>query len=294
MRVARAPSVLPPWVFVVAGACHSPAPTAQTTAPPVSVEIVPSPDGGDIELADAPADAASPGQLEALVESSAMVDLGAQAISAAKVDVPLGAREPRPVLVAVHGNFDRPEWTCSVWGEVSDGYPFVVCPRGQQRKDAPRGDERWTYAGSDTAAREIDRTLTATRERWGAHVNDGPAVYAGFSLGAILGVPIIGANPARFPRAILVEGGHDGWTDARAASFAKGARDAGFTPRVLFVCAQNGCVADATPARRTLLKHGVETEIVSAGNVGHRYDGPVAAMAKSRFAWMVEGLPGWN
>jgi hypothetical protein len=289
MRVAP----LAPWVFVVAGACHSPAPSAPTTASPVRVEIVPSADGGDLALADAPADAASLPQLEALVEPGAMVDLGAKAISPAKVDVPLGAREPRPVLVAVHGNFDRPEWTCSVWGEVSDGYPFVVCPRGQKRKDAP-GEDRWTYAGSDTAAREIDRTLTATRQRWGAHVSDGPALYAGFSLGAILGVPIVSANPARFPRAILVEGGHDGWTDARAASFARGARDAGITPRVLFVCAQNGCVGDATPAKRTLLRHGVEVEIVSAGNVGHRYDGPVAAMAKSRFAWMVEGLPGWN
>ena len=222
-----------------------------------------------------------------------MEDLHGRPVADAKVDVPLGAREPRPLVVAVHGNFDRPEWTCSVWGEVTSGFPFVVCPRGAKRKDAP-GEDRWTYAGSGSVSREIELTLAATRARWGAHVLEGPVVYAGFSLGAILGVSIVSANPARFPRVILVEGGHDGWTDARAQAVGKGARAAGLTPRVLFVCAQSGCVGDATPAKRTLLRHGVEAEIVSAGNVGHRYDGPVAAMARGKLAWMVEGLPGWN
>jgi hypothetical protein len=274
-------------------ACRSPSAAVAVSAAPAAVAV----DAGvatNLAVVEPP-DAAAPDPplLEALVEPSAMVDLHAHATTDAKVDVPLGARRPRPIVVAVHGNFDRPEWTCSVWGEVTDAFPFVVCPRGSKRKDAP-GEDRWTYAGSGAAAKEIDLTVDATRARWADHVLDGPAVYAGFSLGAILGVSIVSASPARFPRVVLVEGGHDGWTDGRAAAFAKGARDVGITPRVLFVCAQNGCVGDATPAKRTLLRHGVEAEIVSAGNVGHRYDGPVAAMAKSRFAWIVEGLPGWN
>ena len=275
-------------LFVLTACRAQPPGVAVKPAPPPLVVV----DAGIRETTVAEAAPPEPPQLDALIEPSAMVDLEARSLAPAKVDVPLGAREPRPLVVAVHGNFDRPEWICGVWSEVTSAFPFVVCPRGSKRKDAP-GQDRWTFAGSGAVSREIDLTLSATRARWAEHVEDGPAVYAGFSLGAILGVSIVGADPARFPRVILVEGGHDGWTDARAAGFAKGARDAGVEPRVLFVCAQNGCVSDATPARRTLLRHGVEAEIVSAGNVGHRYDGPVAEVTRSHLAWVTQDLPGW-
>ena len=231
--------------------------------------------------------------LAALAETETLVALDVAASRAATVGVPLGAREVRPVVVALHGNFDRPEWACDIWTNVTKDIPFVICPRGTARTDAP-GQDRWTYPGSSAAAREVDRALTAARARWGAYIDEGPMVYAGFSLGAILGVPIVAAEAARFPRVILVEGGHDGWTDRTAAAFAAGAADAGtIVPRVLFVCAQTGCMSESKAAKTILNRHGVEAEIVSAGNVGHRYDGPVADATRSRFAWVVEGMPGW-
>ncbi|MCL2724520.1 MAG: hypothetical protein FWD69_08800 [Polyangiaceae bacterium] len=73
------------------------------------------------------------------------------------VTVPLGARERRPVVIALHGGGDRPEWACSEWVAVVSAYPFIVCPRG------PGGDEglSWSHP-SDTNAR-IARALAAAR-----------------------------------------------------------------------------------------------------------------------------------
>ena len=52
------------------------------------------------------------------------------------VTVPLGAREPRPLVVALHGGSDRPEWACSAWRSISEGHAFVVCPRGPGSESA--------------------------------------------------------------------------------------------------------------------------------------------------------------
>src|SRR5512143_1203126 len=46
------------------------------------------------------------------------------------ISIPLGAREPRPIVVALHGAADKPGWACGEWRAIVDAYPFVVCPRG--------------------------------------------------------------------------------------------------------------------------------------------------------------------
>src|SRR5688500_9215499 len=46
------------------------------------------------------------------------------------VSVPLGAHEPRPVVIALHGGSERPERACPEWRIATDAHPFVVCPRG--------------------------------------------------------------------------------------------------------------------------------------------------------------------
>src|SRR5947209_312381 len=99
--------------------------------------------------------------------------------------------EPRPVVVAAHGNYDRPEWQCEVWRGIVGDRAFVLCPRGRPRADSPSPDDvRFTYDGAASLAREVDAGLDALRARYGARVQDGPILYAGFSLGAILGVTL--------------------------------------------------------------------------------------------------------
>jgi len=58
------------------------------------------------------------------------------------------------VVVVLHGNFDRPEWSCDAWGPLVAGRAFVLCPRGIPRGDAP-GLDRWHYGGRPSILREV-------------------------------------------------------------------------------------------------------------------------------------------
>jgi predicted esterase len=218
-----------------------------------------------------------------------LIPLAVAGFRDAVISVPNGATEPRPVVLALHGNFDRPEWQCEVWRGVTRGRAFVVCPRGIPRPDAPRSLDRWTYGkGSDVRA-EVEAALAAVRARFEGYVASGPILYTGFSLGAIHGVGIVASDGQRYPRAVLVEGGHDGWTAARAKTYA-----AAGGKRILFACGQRACKADAAQARKNLQREGVETELVYGGEVGHTYDGPVAREIANAWAWLVGDDPRWT
>jgi predicted esterase len=189
-------------------------------------------------------------------------------------------------VLALHGNFDRPEWQCEVWRGITRARAFVVCPRGVPRPDAPKSLDRWTYGKGTDVRAEIEAALAALRARFSGYVAEGPILYAGFSLGAIHGVSIVASDGQRYPRAVLVEGGHDGWTAARAKSFA-----AAGGKRVLFACGQRACKTGAAPARKNLEREGITTQLVFGGEVGHTYDGPVAAEIARVFSWLVADDP---
>jgi len=227
-------------------------------------------------------------RLAPLVADGDLIALSVAGFREAVVSVPTGATSPRPIVLALHGNFDRPEWQCDVWRTITRARAFVVCPRGIPRPDAPRSLDRWTYGkGSDVRA-EVQAALAAVRTRFEGYVAGGPLLYTGFSLGAIHGVGIVAGDGQTFPRAVLVEGGHDGWTAARAKAFA-----AAGGKRVLFACGQRACKADAAQARKNLKREGVETELVYGGEVGHTYDGPVAAEISRVWPWLVGDDARW-
>ncbi len=158
-----------------------------------------------------------------------LVKLPLDGFGDAVVSVPLGATSPRSVVVAAHGRNDRPEWACGEWRGITEAGPFILCPHGVPA-DAPPG-RGLAFAGVERTRHEIDAGLAALRARFGAYVTDGPMIYAGFSLGAILGVSVVADDPGRFPIAVLGEGGQEQWTPARVASFSGGGGQ-----RVLFVC----------------------------------------------------------
>jgi dienelactone hydrolase len=206
----------------------------------------------------------------------------------AAVSVPVGARRPRPLVVALHGNYDRPEWQCEVWRDITSAFPFVLCPRGIPRTDAPPSEDRWHYGSGEQVRKELDAALEALRERFGAYVDDGPIVYTGFSLGAILGERMVRRDAKRFPRAVLTEGGAAGWTVGAARAFA----DAG-GKRVLFACGQSSCRFDAKGPVAALQKVGLEARVAYGGNIGHTYDGAVADAIAKEWQWLVDGDDRW-
>lgn len=206
------------------------------------------------------------------------------------ISIPIGAEGKKPVLIATHGNFDRPEWQCEVWRGIVESRAFILCPRGVARPDSPsRDDIRFTYPSNAALEAEIDAGLRALKDRFPDFVDPGPAVYTGFSLGAIMGVSIAARAPARTPRLVLIEGGHDKWTQVTARAFAEGGG-----LRVLFVCSQGSCASDARLAAARVQRAGVETRVVKGPDVGHRYDGPTAEETKKALAWVLEGDDRWK
>ncbi|AUX39377.1 uncharacterized protein SOCE26_007660 [Sorangium cellulosum] len=283
------------WLALVGAAalgCDRPgraagtAPAPPSAAPAPALEIAaPAADGGAppaAPLADAAAPPAGPAPLRA---DAPLVELPVEGFASAVVSVPIGATARRPVLIASHGNYDRPEWQCEVWRGIAGDGVFILCPRGVARRDSPTAsDVRFTYESNARLEQELDAGLAALRARFPEHMDPGPALYTGFSLGAIMGSAIAARRAALFPRLVLVEGGHDKWTPGAAKAFAEGGGQ-----RVLFVCAQAGCGAAAASAAKRLEKAGVLTRVVRSQEAGHRYDGPVAEETKRALGWAVEG-----
>ena len=234
--------------------------------------------------ADAPNDAAP--VLAPLDADAALASLPVQGFRDAVVSVPIGATDPRPIVVALHGNFDRPEWQCDVMREITEGFPFVLCPRGIPRRDVSKSLDRWEYGSVKQLKQELDAGLAAVRERFAGYVADGPIVMTGFSLGAILARPIVMEDPARFPRVVFTEGGSDGWSFKRFKN--------GGGSRVVFACAQAGCVPKCRGLAKRAERAGVEVRVADGGSIGHTYDGPVARAIQAEWSWLVEADPNWH
>lgn len=286
-------AVLPTAFAVIIVACRSmqsgPQHTQSTAAQPTA--SVPS-DRADAEAKsteagpDAPADA-SPA-LEPLTAQGELVPLPVDGFRDSIVSVPLGATERRPVLVALHGNYDRPEWQCEVWRGLVGGNVFVLCPRGIPRDDAPKSEDRWTYGAAAQTEKELFAGLEALKRRFPKHARADRVVFTGFSLGAIQGRGIVQRHPETFPRAVLTEGAYDGWS----AALGKKLRESG-VERVLFACGQSACVQSARQSARNLEKGGTPARVANGGNAGHTYDGSVAEAISREWRWLVEGETGW-
>jgi hypothetical protein len=237
---------------------------------------------------------------------------------------PVGATKAMPLVVAVLGIGDTPESQCKAWREIMGQRAFILCPRftphfvpaqpqpvadnnpgqgllgllGLQGNEAPEPDpgagpvvqSGFRPTEVPEVEREIDAAVAAARKIFPKHIATGPAIYIGFSRGAFLGAPLIAKTPAKYPRAIFIEGGQSSWTDASAAAFAKGGGK-----RVLFVCGQPSCVAESDPAAQLLARRNVATRLVHGEGEGHDYDkGPVKEQIKQALAWVVEGDLAWK
>ncbi len=219
-----------------------------------------------------------------------LVPLDVPGFDAAVVAVPAAAKPPWPLVIATHGNYDRPGWQCEVWHQTLAARAFVLCPRGIPRPDSPRADDtRFHYRSNEVLERELDAGIAALGIRYAAHLAEGPILYTGFSLGAIMGVKIAARHPKRFPWLILVEGGHDAWTSARVKAFAEGGGK-----RVLFACGQKGCQLAAKRAARKLEAAGVGTRIELSPGLGHSYGGPISKLVRNNLAWVLEGDERWD
>jgi len=239
--------------------------------------------------------AAPSAQLSPLTAGSDFMKLPVSGFRDAIVSVPLGATLPRPVLIALHGNFDRPEWQCETWRDITGGFPFILCPRGIPRSDVPAKLNRWEYASMDKTDRELEAGLTALRDEFAQYIAPGPILFTGFSLGAILGVGILKRHAGQYGPVVFSEGGNENWSIATVRKLTQIDADAGtLSPlRLLYACGQADCIVKSKATSKVIERAGGEARVVSGGNVGHMYDGPVAAAIKREWAWLIQGDSRW-
>jgi predicted esterase len=114
---------------------------------------------------------------------------------------------PKPIVVVLHGNFDRPEWECATWKEVADFYGWILCPRGVRTPSASEGEDRWTYRGPGAVEKEVEAGVRALEARYPGKVSRAGMVLVGFSLGANYAPGLVLRLSGQYPYLFLVEGG---------------------------------------------------------------------------------------
>ncbi len=251
-------------------------------------EIVPEARGGGPPPVASVPELMTPGEplTPPLRADNALTSLAIDGRKPAVLSLPIGATAKRPILVAVHGRDDYPQPLCEMWRGIVNDRAFVVCPTGIPSQSLPGA---YTYASHDALADEIDDAVSALRAKYPEHADDGPLVYAGFSLGSYQGVSVVNKDPSKTPRVILIEGGHDRWSEDRIRSFADGGGQ-----RVLFVSGQEINEQRSQRVAKELETAGLGARAVSAEGAGHVYTGEVRDRIAEAFDWVVDGDERWK
>ncbi len=226
----------------------------------------------------ASASAKGPKILPPLSEKSWLIDLPVPGHAPAKVAVPLGAVRPSPVVIALHGDFDRPEWQCGSWAAITRGRPFVLCPTGV------KNGARFSWGSPEATAKELRSALTALKKRYGAHVAPGSVVLAGYGKGADHAIVVQKQEPSFFSYLVLTEGGAKGWTSTMAAAFTqRGGK------RILFACAHPACVQHVDRARLFSVGAGVDTKTLKLPKQQRLFSPKVVRALRKEFVWLARG-----
>ncbi|HEX8791026.1 MAG TPA: hypothetical protein VF765_08730 [Polyangiaceae bacterium] len=202
------------------------------------------------------------------------------------VSVPLGAREPRPLMIALHGGSEKVEHACAAWREITDAYAFVVCPHGWG------GDERrlgWRNA-ADTS-RRITRAVEAVKKTMGAWIQETPAiVLAGFSMGAVQVALLASLHPQTYRRVVIGDSAHKPRSALTfAPSWVKGGGE-----RALFLCTTSGCEPSMRAAAKNVARDKGRARLNIAPTQKHGLSEPVVQSVKRDWPWLVEGADGWE
>jgi pimeloyl-ACP methyl ester carboxylesterase len=195
---------------------------------------------------------------------------------------PLGATEARPLVVAIHGAGDRPEWACAEWRGITDAYAVITCPHG----DAFGAGYAWSSV-EQLEERARSAELDA-RARYGAYVDPGPPILVGFSQGARLASIIARKHPDRWPVVAIVEGGYDETKWGFGAAFAKGGK------RVLFACSTWHCAEGFRDGERSSIAAKVDVRVADLGNLGHHMGASVRDGLRTQFRWLVRDDERWE
>ncbi len=267
--------------LVVGCSRQNPAPSGASDAAPTTAASAPAPPAvpapptltgfpPQVDLTDPPADEA---------------EAGARTTKLGVVSIPLGAHERRPIMIALHGGSDHPEWACNAWRGITNAYPFLVCPHGVGTNEASLA---WS-SPADTKLR-VARAIAATRRVFGSWVLEGPIVIVGFSMGATQAALLAQSEPGRYRRVVLAE---SAYAPEAAMTFAA-PWAAGGGQRAMFLCTTLGCEAPYRAAAKNLARHEVAVRLNIAGTTEHGMWEVVVQSMRRDWSWLVEGADGWE
>ena len=203
----------------------------------------------------------------------------------AYVTPPIGAREPRPLIVAVHGAGDRAEWSCGGWRMVASEYAFVVCPQGL-KMDALR----FGWDSAETIRKRVRLAIAAARARFGEYIAPGPTVFVGFSQGATLSAPTL-LDPAQpFGVIALSEGGYN--VIQNQATLKRLAEQG--VQRLLLACGTPGCFTTMKASVPAFERAGLGVLIGGDPRAGHNLNGEMQAGLQRVWPQFVADLPNWR
>jgi hypothetical protein len=222
----------------------------------------------------------SAAKLAPLSASSWLVDLEVPGFGKAALAVPLAATEPRPIVIALHGAADRPEWACGAWRGIAGPAPFVLCPRGAPRADFAAPDLRYTFGSPEAVAAELRAGLTSLKREFAAYVAPGAVVFAGFELGADRVATIAQQEPTFFARLALIAPAPASWPSSQAALFG---REGG--ERVLFAC---GPAERASTDFKAVLtrRGGADAQAVFLGDRQPVLDAASVNLLRGHWSWL--------
>ena len=284
-------------LVLLAGACAPP--TAVEPAPRVDWPLLPpavnaasdagtpseggatdAPDAPDAAIAtDADAQPSLTGFPEQLVLRDGEDKLGV-------VSVPLGAREPRPIMIALHGGSDTPDHACSAWRSITEAYPFVICPRGWGGNERRLG-----WRGAADANERIARAVAATKQTFGSWIEPTRSVVlAGFSMGGNEVALVARRDPQTYRRIVVGDAAYN----PRAALTFAGDWVAGGGERALFLCTTSGCEPSMRAAARHVAREGAHARLNIAPTQVHALSDPAVQSMRRDWAWLVEGSEGWE
>lgn len=224
--------------------------------------------------------AAAPNQNELEERPSnpgSLIELELPGFEPALVFLPKGPG-PYPVLFATHGAGGRAEHHCVHWLHILEEPHVIVCPRGRRMvKSDPSGG--YYYPTHTELEKEVLATAHALKKLEFAAAP--PWGYAGYSQGATMGALMLIDHGDLFDRLILLEGGTEGWSRARAARYFEGGGR-----KILFGCGTPSCDRSARAAESAMRGAGLDVRVRSAEGAGHTYGGGVEDAITPELPWL--------
>jgi hypothetical protein len=223
---------------------------------------------------------APPAEGELKIEPLARIEVAPGEI--AWVSAPVGARDPRPVVVGVHGAGDRADWACSAWRAVVAEHAWVVCP--ESKVAHPKWPNTFVWGSASAIGAQSSRAVSAVRARYGAFMEDGPLVYGGWSQGATLASQVVAERRGEYDRVVLVEVGHTPLdADVVSASFA-----AAGVERAVVGCESANCRSFAAKLATAARRRRLPLRVSDAGFRHHWFDEPMVRALAPEMVWLVE------